>query len=474
MKEFEKLVASPFFSTGRNLLPFFKSLKKFYPDFNDERLTEQSLFKSLYPGKSFSKDTINKLLTDLLKLSFEYIKQLAVRKNPIVINSIVSKEALIKNLNSIALKIINKEVHNLESKKLDVNYFFDMENIEMAKAHYYYYNQEPLLQFKHDMEFSEFIINKFIVQASIQLENLTFWKNYGWKEIEKNGLMILFDSIDIEKIIGIMKDLNMKSRETILSLISLYSIYAYKNISDHKYYNEYRNIIFNNLKLFSDELKYDIINSLRILTLLKSNISQSDEFERAAFEINDLLVKEKIYINPNLNYLSKNEFQNYFRTAFDLEEFDWAEKFVKNYSKEIKEEERAETVNYCKASLSFAKKDFDNCFKYLNLLGASSTDKSLNYYLKAAIYYDQEHFDEAESVLNSYFKFVRRGDNIRKDRKEFHYNYIKCLRNLINFEFHKDEKYIINLEIEIGKACNKVLLKYWLKEKLLLSKKRCA
>jgi len=32
-KEFEKFVASPFFSRGRDLLPLFKALKPFYPGF---------------------------------------------------------------------------------------------------------------------------------------------------------------------------------------------------------------------------------------------------------------------------------------------------------------------------------------------------------------------------------------------------------------------------------------------------------
>ncbi|HEY3249711.1 MAG TPA: hypothetical protein VGK25_01205, partial [Ignavibacteria bacterium] len=51
MKQFEKFVASPYFHSGKNCMPLLKQLQKFYPGFDNEKLTYKNIHKKLYPGK---------------------------------------------------------------------------------------------------------------------------------------------------------------------------------------------------------------------------------------------------------------------------------------------------------------------------------------------------------------------------------------------------------------------------------------
>ncbi|MBK8983686.1 MAG: hypothetical protein IPM38_15555 [Ignavibacteria bacterium] len=52
IKEFEKFVASPYFSRGRNLSPFFSVIKKYYPEFYPDQYSAEKIFRELFSGKN--------------------------------------------------------------------------------------------------------------------------------------------------------------------------------------------------------------------------------------------------------------------------------------------------------------------------------------------------------------------------------------------------------------------------------------
>ena len=76
-KDFEKFASSPYFSRGRDLSPLFKSLKPFYPDFENEKLTDEFIFKKLYPDKKFgderSVSLLRTLTSELFNLGKEFL-----------------------------------------------------------------------------------------------------------------------------------------------------------------------------------------------------------------------------------------------------------------------------------------------------------------------------------------------------------------------------------------------------------------
>jgi len=76
-KDFEKFSSSPYFSRGRDLSPLFKSLKPFFPDFENEKLTDEYIFSKLYPDKKFgdekSVSLLRTLTSELFNLGKEFL-----------------------------------------------------------------------------------------------------------------------------------------------------------------------------------------------------------------------------------------------------------------------------------------------------------------------------------------------------------------------------------------------------------------
>src|SRR5512143_95729 len=86
MKEFEKLVSSPFFNKGRNYLPFLAVLKKFYPRFDDDKLTPEFVFSKLYRDKKFNKQIIWNMTSAMQNMAEDFLLHVSMKKDRFVRN----------------------------------------------------------------------------------------------------------------------------------------------------------------------------------------------------------------------------------------------------------------------------------------------------------------------------------------------------------------------------------------------------
>ncbi|MBK8982644.1 MAG: hypothetical protein IPM38_10075 [Ignavibacteria bacterium] len=65
LKEFEKFIASPYFSRGRDLLPVFKIIRTLHPNFTHNNFNTEYIFTKLYPEKKFDKSASLNLINTL-------------------------------------------------------------------------------------------------------------------------------------------------------------------------------------------------------------------------------------------------------------------------------------------------------------------------------------------------------------------------------------------------------------------------
>lgn len=85
IKELEKFVASPYFSRGRDLKPFYRILKSYHPEFNNLNFTYEKIYRKLYPKEKYNKskaeNVIRVLSSELTKLTEEFITIRDLRSN---------------------------------------------------------------------------------------------------------------------------------------------------------------------------------------------------------------------------------------------------------------------------------------------------------------------------------------------------------------------------------------------------------
>ena len=104
IKSFDKFISSPFFNNGRNYIPFFTELKKFYPDFDNKNLNAEFIYKKLYPGKNFNKQVMWNYVSQLEKLALEFLIHNSLKQNRSERFFLISEELLKRNQSVVIIE----------------------------------------------------------------------------------------------------------------------------------------------------------------------------------------------------------------------------------------------------------------------------------------------------------------------------------------------------------------------------------
>lgn len=463
IKEFEKLINSPFFSTGRNLLPFFKAVKRFYPDFNDDRLTDEHIFKFLYPGKPYKKSTMGKLNADLMKLGLEYLKQLSFRNYPVYEKILLSNTCNERKLYSIAKKLILDSDSFLESQKFNRKYYARKEFITGAMQNFVFNTGKLENIIEYTGITNKLVVEKFIYLGMTGYINQIIYKNAYKSNIESEILVKFIDSLDLKYFVEKLELKNSPADKFLL--INIYSILSWKHLDNDDYYFKLKNLTFQHFDLFELDLQNLMLIILKYLLTFKKTKFNFKDSENEIFEINKFSLKKGTYINAPLNCFPKKDFVTYFETGFELQEYEWSENFIKKYSKYLSENEKSDAVNYCKASLAFAYKNYDSCLDFLNLINVKDEfEKTFIYSMRSAVFYEKGLYEEVLYILDNYLKFINRESKIRQDRKQNHINFINAVKSLVNLKLKPDNLKKFDLEKSVENYKDIIVLKKWVME----------
>ena len=98
LKDFEKFLNSPFHNVYETVIKLFKIVKKFYPDFESEKLNYRFLFNSLYKNKKYSEALLRNVMSDLLKAGEDFLAHRALKHSAFEKHRLVNKELVAKKL----------------------------------------------------------------------------------------------------------------------------------------------------------------------------------------------------------------------------------------------------------------------------------------------------------------------------------------------------------------------------------------
>ncbi|MEZ4932171.1 MAG: hypothetical protein R2788_08650 [Saprospiraceae bacterium] len=125
-EEFRRLkraLSSPYFATNTRLLTLYEHLKKHYPEFEEEKLQKEKLFKKLYPGKPFNDGVLRVLVREFSAVVEDYILLERLRSDKPLRKKMLVKEYGQRNL----YEYFKKGTEELVSG-FDDSYVKDMEH----------------------------------------------------------------------------------------------------------------------------------------------------------------------------------------------------------------------------------------------------------------------------------------------------------------------------------------------------------
>ena len=351
-KDFEKFVSSPYFNKGRNYIPLLNILKEFYPDFDSRDLTAEYIYKRLHKGKEFNLNVMNTILSGLSNICEEFFLNENFRINESREIRLLN-EYIKRGDESGAAKYSRIVESGLSKIPRDSMDFFDnLDKIDALQL-YYAMNYKKEKRCNMLLDGIKNLVYFTMMQSFIfKKEILLYDKRYMESDYSSTVSGKLMDAIDFEKLLSIIE----KEDASSFPILKIYFL-VMKQLSDIEnddYYFEIKDLLSGNLdKLDSGTGKRLLLNIMSICNM-KSN-SGKKEFVKESFQIMKKLVEEKYFENIHgTAYFPPSHFRNIVKAGIAVNETEWVENFVNEYSPKLELSQSESLKNYSLAKISLS------------------------------------------------------------------------------------------------------------------------
>jgi len=453
--QFKDFVNSPAFNKNKNVIKLFDELKKFYPKFKNDDLSEEIIYGKVFPGEKFDYFKLRNATSDLLVLGKEFFFYIKFKKSNIK-DLFLLEELRKRNLDNIyeqTYKAAFKQ--NEEIKVKDEIYMYHKMNLtEELLSFNVIKKPNAIFHFQQDMLdiFIRYSLIRFLKFYDVMLHE-GGQNNYKYK-------MGMF-----EEVLKYLKNNKIDDNPTLLVYYNI--ILLMKEKKDKNYYElkSLKTKYINELSARDRYMTWIHMNSYCVSMF--NNCSRTDLL-REQFE----LMKENTEDDTRkLGKILYPDFLNEVKIAVRVNEFKWAEDYIVRFSEKL-EVEKESTLNFCYGYISYKKGDLDEALKlfsktYFTLFIIKVQVKIL----QLQICFEKEYFDQAVSLIDSFRHYLKREVTIKEIFRMSFYEFLRLTNELIrlrtNYYGSDNDFYKEKLKNEISNLKNNQFgIKLWLKEKL--------
>lgn len=468
-KLLEKFTASPFFTSGRDLIPLLKIIKPHYPEFNKKEFTREYLAKKLFPGEKISDKTENKirmLFSSLYKVCLEFLIQKEFQTDEGKRNHYL--------LNSLRIRQLDREFEKVYENTKKENELLKGSIADFINIYFYRSMYKNYRLGLNDYE-NVFKASQQMYEANIVGALIGCFKFESEKKL-KEGYNIpseysiidsLLENLDIDKL---LEDLKQNESPHYIRLLIYYTGYKLeKNKDQLKYFYELMNLLSDHHHIFGRMEKYALWLNLESYCGFKLTHDN-----RHAFFLKEFFILQKKMLELDIYKTNNNEefdivrFRNMVITAYELKEYKWLKEFCDKYSGELRAEHKTNLVNFCHALLMFGGKNFEAALEFLSKIQFEHViQKRDAKYILLKTYYELGYYEQVLSTIASSLNYLRNTNELPESIKLPFRNFMKFLKQIVKLKTGTGYK---NADIDMllkSVTDEKSRGQVWLTEKLL-------
>ncbi|HAY35356.1 MAG TPA: hypothetical protein PK536_04220 [Ignavibacteria bacterium] len=470
MSGLEKYISSPFFSRKRDVAPIFKTVKKFYPDFDSDDLTNENIYHKLFPGKKFgdkkSDNLIRTLTSELLRSCKDFLAYVEFgsdenRKKFYLLNQLRRKKNY-REFDKEYSSLINEDfkdggefVQTLMEKyfikSVYMNYSLNRDRFDEA--------------FHSMMKTREYSVVAALVN-SFKFENEKLLATGYNLKVGTTAVDSLINNTDAGEILEDMKKNNSEFYPYVFTFYLVYKMNREKN--GNEYYFKLKKHLNDYLNLFSRSDQYMFYSILATYCSSRTDRAEKDSFREELFEIYDNTLKNGIYKILDKEDIHIVLFRNIVNNAAQLKKFDWLEKFIEKYSAELHKDHRENMTFYALANLFYEKGEYEKSLEQILKIKFDLFLYKLDIrILLMKIYYELNYSEQAFSLYDSFLNYLKSAKNFPDHTKISGINFLKYTKMLMRI---KEKEHISSDDLKVLshklKEENHVLSFDWLSEKI--------
>lgn len=315
-RQFYRYLKSPFFTKSKELLQFYDYIRKYYPDFEAEKLDRKIIFASLYPNESFNSPRLRNLALKVTKILEDYLIYLEFKQNDFQKKQLLTHIYGKRNINVIFKQKTTELLADLEKQQFrDTHYFYDS---YLLQQDYYFHVNTPK---QGDM----------VEMLKVALKNLDHFY-----QVERLRLGV--DLKNRERIFSECHDFDstatsLNGIEDILIYQLLKKLLCLCETQESAIFYEIKQLFQANFQQISEKDGLIILPSL-LNYAIRQFASREIEFSKEAFDLYQLGIHSKLLVSNNV--ISGTTFLNIVVIGAKLKQFDYIQSFIETYEPKIK------------------------------------------------------------------------------------------------------------------------------------------
>lgn len=458
-REFGDYVRSPFFNKNESVTRLYDYLALSFPDFEDELLNKESMFKKLFPGAKYNESFVKTLIFNLTHLAEDYLGYIQYRKEPLGEETRILRELEERNIEGPFLRKLKVSEGNLEKVKYkNENFFLSKYNMQSFREAHWLSNQR-FLNYKDLPEQEAYtkyrsILTFFFIKILKEFSLVDTQKKIVNFEYEFEFMDILFEYL---------KENYEKYNSTLLSLVFNKALMLKEG--KREYYLKTKELLVAEMEKLVWIDRFNAMSALSAFAIDQFYKGSAD-YMKERFELHKIILENNLYSSSEQGgYFDEQLFINIVVVAIQMKELVWCENFIKKFEPQLNPEYKVNPGCISRARLSLAFGRYEEALMYLSKI--TSLDKA-SYKtgvknLTLMIYFEMERFVEALDVADTYRKFLSRDNLLPMAQRERNSNFLKYYNSLLKFSGSKEALSKVHTEVSSTFNINE---RQWLLEKI--------
>lgn len=462
-KDFEKFVNSPYFSTGRDVSGLYTILKKHHPEFSSDKLDKEKVFSALFPSEQFNEKKLKNITSDFTGMAEQFLVHERLASEETLFEETLARVYKDKKNDKLFLKTLNSLEKKLSGEKFKSDTGFkEDETLERLFEEYFIGIHKFDKSVPKRVKYTEYVTLTFLVTFLRKQRDRIIIKNYYNLDMTSPLLESVYESIDFDKMILLLKE--KKSGWLWLVEFYYYILKSLQNVEDNSMFEKLQKLFYKSIEKFARKEKYFIFNDFIAWLHTKDNklgtLSARDEFD-----IFKKMLEHNAYSPSEEEFMSVLLYRNIMNMAISLQEYDWFENFIKDFTEKLKPEFRENMENLAKSNLYFERGKYEDALGCLSKISYDVFMYKVDIKnLMLRIYYELELYEPAFSMINAFRNFLSATEEISEVFKTQQINFINFYNKLLKMKADNkaNDADFIAKEIEKKDA---VASKHWLIEK---------
>lgn len=438
--KFSHFIISPYFNRSKDLIKFFNLVKSFYPQFDNEKLSFEKIYKKLYPSNKFNAGTIRNLFSELGNQAEQFLAYVNYQ------NSFEYNINILKEMN---VRFLDKHFDKSYSKTMLTNEKIPDMCGERSLNKYFLMNEKMKFNRNRGNEHKNKYLSLCFESLLIFVFKNFYEKQAAWSRIdyfynlsgEANIINKFSQLTDIDGLINFMKENKSEDYKEMELYNALYTAHINKDGNiEESYQKAFRLFKAAENRLSEEEIYYIYV---WLGVIIEYNIQIEDK--KLMYTLVNLRkeMADKFITSKTRGIIRAAEFKDILDTALLVKDFDWAKNFLETKIEFVDESIKIDFYHLYIARIFFYENKFNESNEELSKVISNNLMVKLDIkFLRLLNFYELEYIESALSAIEAFKQFLKRNDfvstDIKKHNLKFADIYIKLLRKKTGFNVDLD------------------------------------